>query len=430
MDFVTEIQGKNCSRYDKRKLCSFDMEFIDLPTYPIIHQASRFLFIKKGEGTILIDGISYPIRENSLIAILPWEITEIESVARPLQFVRIIYNIDYISQAMKCGANPSNDMIAVTGPLEKNHVIQCTSKEADVILKVLDEIRDEVGVESNLDIPEEQSLSKLYVTNKLIELVIHFQRFANKKECKMKSNQEIELDHRYKIFKYLYSHFSEKLTLSKLSGFFYMSESAISKYIYDVTGLSFTALLNEMRIVKSLDLLIYTGMSLSEIAELTGFADASHLSKVYNERIGTTPNEYRKIYRNIHQVINDKELSLSYQVLNYMYNNYKENLKIQEVADKFNIPLVELNLILLFQVEMNFEDFLNYLRINKSCELLLSTDLAIVDIGIAVGYNNSKTFHRNFVKQKNMTPGIFRKSVTMPTSTVEDSVEFIRATIS
>ncbi|MDE8281116.1 AraC family transcriptional regulator, partial [Erysipelothrix rhusiopathiae] len=84
-----------------------------------------------------------------------------------------------------------------------------------------------------------------YVTNKLIELVIHFQRFANKKECKMKSNQEIELDHRYKIFKYLDSHLSEKLTLSKLSGFFYMSESAISKYIYDVTGLSFTALLNE-----------------------------------------------------------------------------------------------------------------------------------------------------------------------------------------
>ena len=35
---------------------------------------------------------------------------------------------------------------------------------------------------------------------------------------------------------------------------FYMSESSISKYVMDVTGLTFSDLVNEMRIVKMMDL--------------------------------------------------------------------------------------------------------------------------------------------------------------------------------
>ncbi len=54
---------------------------------------------------------------------------------------------------------------------------------------------------------------------------------------------------------------------------------------------------------------------------------------------------------------------------------------------------------------------LNFLRINKACEMLLNSDDAITDIGVQVGYNTVKTFNRNFMKLKNMTPGNFRKTV-------------------
>lgn len=45
-----------------------------------------------------------------------------------------------------------------------------------------------------------------------------------------------------------------------------MSESSISKYVMDVTGLTFSDLVNEMRIVKMMDLLMYTDMTLNELA--------------------------------------------------------------------------------------------------------------------------------------------------------------------
>lgn len=88
-----------------------------------------------------------------------------------------------------------------------------------------------------------------------------------------------------------------------------------------------------------------------------------------------------------------------------------EDIKIQDVANKFSINVTELNRILLFQVEKNFEDLLNFLRINKACEMLLKSDITVTDVGVAVGYNTVKTFNRNFLKLKNMSPTSFRKTV-------------------
>ena len=47
---LQEIQEQYCSSYDKRKLCSYDVEFIDSDTKPLIHQASRFWFFMKGKA--------------------------------------------------------------------------------------------------------------------------------------------------------------------------------------------------------------------------------------------------------------------------------------------------------------------------------------------------------------------------------------------
>ena len=58
-----------------------------------------------------------------------------------------------------------------------------------------------------------------------------------------------------------------------------------------------------------------------------------------------------------------------------------------------------------------FIDFLNFLRINKACELLVTTDKSIIDISFELGYNTVKTFNNNFFKLKNITPTDLRKNV-------------------
>ena len=98
--------------------------------------------------------------------------------------------------------------------------------------------------------------------------------------------------------------------------------------------------------------------------------------------------------------------------MEYIYKNYSGNLTPQSVARKFDITVRKLNTILFYQVEKSFSDFLNYVRINRACELLLDTDRTIAEIASLTGYNNVKTLTRNFLKFQVMTPGKFRESVS------------------
>ena len=52
----------------------------------------------------------------------------------------------------------------------------------------------------------------------------------------------------------------------------------------------------------------------------------------------------------------------------------------------------------------------------RAAELLLTTDQTVTYIAMEVGYANVKTFNRNFLRFKVMTPGDFRKKVTLQQS--------------
>lgn len=413
MHQYNEIQTQFCSSYDKRKLCSYDIEFIEGPTKPIIHQSARFLFMLNGEGILVVDGKEYPIKQNTFVAILPWETTIIKQVDKPLRFIKIIYNSDFVTKIMRNDLNTNNRLIEIVAPIQKNPVLHLSKDEAKTILDVMNIIKSEIGVDSLYDIQEEKELSEIYVTNKLIELLIQFKRFATKKECTNKEGIQIELDNRPAIFKYIYSHLADKITLTRLSDVFFMSESSISKYIGDVTGLTFTDLVNEMRITKVVDILTYTDLSLNDIAMISGFSDAPHLVKVFTSRMDISPNEYRKIYKAKENIFKDKEKSVTFEMINYINNSYTEDIRVTDIAKKFNMTVVEVNRTLMYQLEKNFEEVLHYLRINKACEELLTTNLPIVNIGLDVGYNTVKTFTRNFIRLKGMTPGDFRKTTSL-----------------
>jgi transcriptional regulator GlxA family with amidase domain len=101
-------------------------------------------------------------------------------------------------------------------------------------------------------------------------------------------------------------------------------------------------------------------------------------------------------------------------VLNYIDNNYlSDKISGATVARKFGVSMIELNHMLVFQVEKTFDDYVDWLRVSRASDLLITTDLAITDIAIEVGYNTTKTFTRIFTNIRRMTPGAFRKTVSL-----------------
>ena len=56
-----------------------------------------------------------------------------------------------------------------------------------------------------------------------------------------------------------------------------------------------------------------------------------------------------------------------------------------------------------------FTDFVNRVRINRACQLLMESDRLITHICYEVGFNNVANFNRRFLEIKGMTPSEFRK---------------------
>lgn len=408
---VVGMQSQYRSGYDRSSICSFDVEEIEAPTKPLIHQMSRFLLFKEGYGHIKLQGKKYELTPGTLISILPWQTSDVYEVSEPLRFYILKYYFDGINNIIKSFYNTSNDVVVIIEHLTQTPVIQCSEAQEEMMTQLFLQVRQEIGVDIAREDAKEWDLSNIYLTNKLVEILLQFYRFGELYE-KGRMGIEKTIDNT-EILHYIYNHLSEKLTLKMLASKFFLCESSISDYIHKTTGLSFFDLINEMRIGKTINFLLYTDFTMEELAEILGFVDSAHISKVFMSRVGMKANDYRRTYQKINDICKVKETKVSFEIVDSIYRNYMETLTPKSVADQFGITTKQLNKILHYQVERNFEDFLNFVRINRASELLLSTDWGITEVAIAVGYNTAKTFTRNFLKLRLMPPGTFRQTVEL-----------------
>ena len=412
MSNIIKMQDLYFSDYDSHRLCQFYYEVLDKPTTPIIHQMSRFWLINKGRGVLKLQGKEYELKPGTLVSGLPWQVSDIVQVDSPIQYFLLVYYFDGVNDIIKSLYNLGHGPLNLIEDLSQNPVIYCSTGQAKYMHQLFLQLRDELGggAVPSLETSVASELGSLFITNKLIELIINLWRIG-----KANSSQAAEVSapaDRTEILQYMYHHLSEKLTLKTLAKTFYMSESSISLYIVQTTGLTFPNLLNEMRVGKTITYLLYTDFTMDELAEILGFVDSSHICKVFAARIGLKANEFRKTYQKIGSICNIRDSMKAYSIVEYIYKHYSGNLTPQSVARKFDITVRKLNTILFYQVEKSFSDFLNYVRINRACGLLLDTDKTIAEIASLTGYNNVKTLTRNFLKFQVMTPGKYRESVS------------------
>ena len=402
------------------ELCSFDVEYLEEPVKPVIHNIPKLLFFIEGTGKIRIYNKEFDIVPNTLLIIFPWEIVEITQVEKPLAIMKISYNSVFnnlILNSLNRYKKSKNNIFSL---IKKIPVVYFNKIEAKTIKNIFYEIKNEVGLESLSDFKpffdirkeenatkDEFDLSTVYITNKLTELIILIAKKNIRDEKCVNKKEEDETN----IVKYIYAHLNEKLTLNKLSVIFFMSESSISKYLEEVTGFMFNDLLRHMRISKALNLLVYTDLNIEEIAHLVGFVDGAHISNLCSKHLKMSPNKYREKYKDMYQIFNEKEQQLVSDVIKYIYENYTKELTINDVTEKFNITDTKLNKILMSYSGKRFIEFLNALKIDKACEMLLTTDKSVIDISFELGFNTVKTFNNNFSKLKNMSPTDFRKTV-------------------
>lgn len=101
--------------------------------------------------------------------------------------------------------------------------------------------------------------------------------------------------------------------------------------------------------------------------------------------------------------------SLTARLVNYLSDNFKEPLSLEVLSTHFGISKYSISRIFSEKLNTSFTSYINTLRIDYAKTLLQSTDQDILSISYAAGYENSRTFNREFMKLCSCTPREYRK---------------------
>ena len=99
------------------------------------------------------------------------------------------------------------------------------------------------------------------------------------------------------------------------------------------------------------------------------------------------------------------------KAIDYINSNYKRNITLDDISSYLNINKYYFCNIFKKQTGKTYSQFLNYVRINKSKNLLSQDDLSILDIALSVGFNNQNYYSMVFKKHTNKTPLEFRSEL-------------------
>ncbi|WDV44939.1 AraC family transcriptional regulator [Clostridiaceae bacterium M8S5] len=108
---------------------------------------------------------------------------------------------------------------------------------------------------------------------------------------------------------------------------------------------------------------------------------------------------------------NDPKCYLIKKVINYITQNYDKYLSLSDVANKVKLSPGYLSTNFKKETGESFTSYLNKVRIENSKLLFETTDHSIVDIALAVGFDNQNYFTTVFKKYTGLTPKKYRMSL-------------------
>jgi AraC-like DNA-binding protein len=105
----------------------------------------------------------------------------------------------------------------------------------------------------------------------------------------------------------------------------------------------------------------------------------------------------------------DGELEQINRIVDRITGDLAASVSLADLAGELGMSESRLSRFFKRATGNSFTDFVNMVRINSACRLLMQTDHFVADICYQVGFNNVANFNRRFLELKGVTPTEFRR---------------------
>ncbi|MCP9769866.1 AraC family transcriptional regulator [Lacihabitans sp. LS3-19] len=148
---------------------------------------------------------------------------------------------------------------------------------------------------------------------------------------------------------------------------------------------------------------------LKEIPAVFGFERVLKLLELLHSLSQNTDFKYitNPDYANSYKISETERMQ---KVYDFVSQSFKENIKLNEIADKVNMTEAAFCRYFKKRTNKTFVDFVNEIRIGNACKLLKNKEMSIAEIAFESGFNTMSNFHFQFKKVTSQTPNAYLKA--------------------
>jgi len=88
----------------------------------------------------------------------------------------------------------------------------------------------------------------------------------------------------------------------------------------------------------------------------------------------------------------------------YLMRNYQKNIDLVQIASLVNMAEGSVCRFFKTQVGMTIFEYLNQIKIEFACKLLMNKNMSVMDVAFDSGFNNLSHFNKQFKKNTGLTP--------------------------
>lgn len=251
-----------------------------------IHKFYEILYIYSGEKNITINNaVTSVIDESHIAFVAPYQFHKTELIKK-YTHKRILINFTYDFVKTEDDAYNQKMLACFNSP---NSVIYFNKHQINDVNNILQNILFEYNTTSD---DYSQDIIRTLLTQLL--LIASRSLLSNEEN----GNPNISGSAYYVVMKniadYINKNFSNSISLEDLSERFNISRYIISREFSRVMNCSFPTYLNNLRIKKSVSLLMDTNASIATIAHDCGYDSIKHFNRVFKNQFNISPTEYRK----------------------------------------------------------------------------------------------------------------------------------------
>lgn len=107
--------------------------------------------------------------------------------------------------------------------------------------------------------------------------------------------------------------------------------------------------------------------------------------------------------------ISSNDLKRAKKVIDYVEEHLTEDVSLATVSKAMFMSKSTLSHFFKDVIGVSYSYYIDTIRLNRSTQMLLTTQTSILEIALSCGYNNDQSMYRAYQKRLNMTPNQYRK---------------------